>query len=52
MCLGFVNAVNSRKCAECSFDLGAGRKSSTAAIRYAVGLEICVDTGDEIKEGL
>ncbi|XP_052708893.1 thymidine phosphorylase-like [Crassostrea angulata] len=48
---GYVNAIQSRDCAECSLKLGAGRQAFTDPINYAVGLEICVDIGCEIKEG-
>lgn len=50
--LGFVTAIQSRACAECSLKLGAGRQAFTDPINYAVGLEVCVDIGDEIKEGM
>lgn len=50
--LGFVNGIHSRACAECSLKLGAGRQAFTDPINYAVGLEICVDIGDEVKEGM
>ncbi|XP_061176774.1 thymidine phosphorylase-like [Saccostrea echinata] len=48
---GFVFAVNSRTCAECSLKLGAGRQASSDKINHSVGLELCVDIGDSIKEG-
>ncbi|XP_062618277.1 thymidine phosphorylase-like [Saccostrea cucullata] len=48
---GFVFAINSRTCAECSLKLGAGRKASSDKINHSVGLEICVNIGDSIKEG-
>merc|ERR1711860_213811 len=48
---GFVNAINSRTCAECSLKLGAGRQASSDQINFAVGLEMCVDIGTSIKEG-
>lgn len=48
---GYVNAIQSRDCAECSLKLGAGRQAFTDPINYAVGLDICVDIGCEIKEG-
>lgn len=51
MFLGYVNAIQSRDCAECSLKLGAGRQAFTDPINYAVGLEICVDIGCEINEG-
>jgi thymidine phosphorylase len=48
---GYVDAINSMACARTSCALGAGRTKWGDQIDYAVGLELLVAAGSNVKKG-
>ena len=52
MLLGYVRGINANKCAQICQDLGAGRTFAGQDLDLAVGLNLRVEIGDKVKEGL